>query len=355
MAVGYIVGAMSVSLHRPTPIRSNVAKPIDRNTAPETAAAGLVDGQQWLITDHYRTGVRILDALTTVLGRPEESASFAQRADYDRRFRVASVGLMASITKHRVQLSEAGPPGFLPELYPDIEDFALPFVDVQSLHGAWLRYQQGTHLAVIGRKLRPFYGTYAPTRTSHLELFATWLSGYAGARTLAVDVGTGCGVLAFMLARAGFFRVRATDNNPNAIESVRREIARLDEAPPISLECTDLLGDDTTPVELIVFNPPWIQGEVDDLLDQALYFQGDLFERFFNQAAERLTLNGRVVLVFSNIMQLLQPDLPHPILTELERGRFRLVQKLQRKVKPGTGPRRRTREKVEVWELALSE
>ena len=46
--------------------------------------------------------------------------------------------------------------------------------------------------------------------------------------------------------------------------------------------------------------------------------------------------------------------MPHPILSELERGRFKLVQKLQRKVKPAPGKdgrRRRTREKVEVWEL----
>ena len=342
---------MSTTLHRPAPIQDCVTQPIDRKTEPRHAAAQLVDGQHLMVTDHYRTGVVILEELAKLLGRPDASASFAQRSAYERRFRVASLGLMASIAKHRVQLTEAGPPGFLPELYPDTEDFVLPFVEVQALHGAWLRYQEGTHLAVIGRRLQPFYGTYAPTRTSHLELLATWLSGYAGARTLAVDVGTGCGVLAFMLARAGFFRVRATDNNPNAIESVRREIARLDEAPPISLECTDLLGEDTTPVELIVFNPPWIQGEVDDLLDQALYFQDDLFERFFSQAAERLTSTGRVVLVFSNIMQLLQPELPHPILTELERGRFRLVQKLQRKVKPSPGSRR-TREKVEVWELA---
>ena len=345
---------MSTPLHRPVPIFDCAATPVDRTTAPKTAAAQLVEGEQLLVTDHYRTGVVILGELAKRLARPDESASFATRLAYAQRFRVAALGLMAPIAKHRVQLAEAGPPGFLPELYPDTEDFALPFVEVQALHGAWLRYQEGAHLAVIGRRLQPFYGTYAPTRTSHLELFATWLSGYTGARTLAVDVGTGCGVLAFMLARAGFFRIRATDNNPNAIESVRREILRLDEAPPISLECTDLLGEDTTPVELIVFNPPWIQGEVDDLLDQALYFQGDLFERFFSQAAERLTSTGRLVLVFSNIMQLVQPELPNPIRKELERGRFRLVQKLQRKVKPSPepGPRRRTREKVEVWELA---
>ena len=123
------------------------------------------------------------------------------------------------------------------------------------------------------------------------------------------------------------------------------------------MKCVDLMGEGNDKANLIVFNPPWVQGDVDDLLDQALHFQGDLFERFFAQVAERLEPEGRVVMVFSNIITLVQPHIPHPIQAELERGRFHLVQKLQRKVKPPPDPdgrRRRTREKVEVWELRLS-
>jgi hypothetical protein len=41
---------------------------------------------------------------------------------------------------------------------------------------------------------------------------------------------------------------------------------------------------------------------------------------------------------------------PHPIQIELDRGRFRLVEKLTRCAKP-LG--RRTREKVDVWVLAV--
>lgn len=93
-----------------------------------------------------------------------------------------------------------------------------------------------------------------------------------------------------------------------------------------------------------------MKGEVGRTLDLAMYFQDGFFERFFAQALQRLSPGGRVVLVFSNILVLSQPDVPHPIQTELERGRFALVEKLSRRVKP---LRRRTREKVEVWELAV--
>jgi len=128
-------------------------------------------------------------------------------------------------------------------------------------------------------------------------------------------------------------------------------------APCIELATGDLFCGSKDRFDLIAFNPPWMHGEADDLLDQALYFEPGLFERFFDAAIPRLQPHGRIVLVFSTVLQLVQPDVPHPILSELDRGRFELVQKLHRKVKPTRGPdgkRRRTREKVEVWELCIA-
>ena len=116
--------------------------------------------------------------------------------------------------------------------------------------------------------------------------------------------------------------------------------------------------DADPPADLIVFNPPWIRGPVSSPLEQALHYQDGLFERFFDQAVAQLAPDGRVVMVFSNIQQLVQPDLPHPISAELERGRLRLVQKLTRRVKhpPDMDRRpRRTKERVEIWELAHAE
>ena len=84
-------------------------------------------------------------------------------------------------------------------------------------------------------------------------------------------------------------------------------------------------------------------------LDLAMHFQDGFLERYCARALRRSATGGRVVFVFSSILELSQPDAPHPIQTELDRGRFTLVEKLTRRVKP---LRRRTREKVEVWELA---
>ena len=347
---------MDSQLHRPEALLRHSSRPIDASTTPRKAAELLRDGKTLMLSDRYGTGVNILTQLRAVLNPPSLKASYTERQSFKRAFEQASQRLLATIAQHKVALIDAPENGFYAELYPEHKVFALPFIEVQRLDSAWQYYDVGVHMTVLGYRIYPFYGTYVPSRLSHLELFGTWLAQYKGAHAQAIDVGTGCGVLALMMCRRGFGEVLATDCSPNAIESVSREIGRFDDPPPLSLELGDLLGTGTTPADVIVFNPPWMQGKVNGPLDRALYYEAGLFERFFDQAHQRLSEEGRVVLVFSNLITLVQPDVPHPIETELERGRFILVQKLSRKVKPSVpkngGRPRKTREKVEIWELA---
>lgn len=341
-------------LHRPEPVFPTSARPVDRSTHPADAVAWLQQGTLLRITDHYSTGAEIIMRLREAMALPP-GASHAVRTAAERSLRATMLRLLAPIQARRLALRGARPIGFFDALYPDHEDFFLSFVEVQELHAAWQRYRTGTHFAVIGQRLHPFFGTYIPTRTEHLELLATWLSQYSGARQHAVDVGTGCGVLALMLCRAGFSRVLATDVNPNAIESLSRDLERMPTSPPITLRCSDLLEGVCEEADLIVFNPPWIPGHISSPIDRALFYEPGLLARFFAQARERLTPQGRIVVVFSSILQLVTPDAPHPIEAELERGELVLVQRLQRRIKPKpdrSGRRRRTRERVEVWELA---
>ena len=97
-----------------------------------------------------------------------------------------------------------------------------------------------------------------------------------------------------------------------------------------------------------------MEGTVSSLLEGSLYFSRELFPRFFAQAYKTLGVGGRIVIVFSNIMELVQPDIPHPIVHELTKGRFQLIQKMRRKIASKEKKRRRSREKVEVWELSRS-
>ena len=341
---------MPPAQHRPQPLLRHRAQPVDRSVPAAQAAAWLLAGRSLIVTDRFRTGLDILAALRAQLEDPGEAADYVAKRTFREAFQTASKRLLAPVVSRKVSLPDAPGAGFLAELYPDHADFALPVEDARVLSSAWEWYVEGVYFPVLGYRMHPFYGAYIPARMEHLELFGTWLAKYQGARDRAIDVGTGCGVLALQMAKAGFAQVLATDINPNAIESVARQMRRLPVTPPIELQHADLLGADRGPIDLIVSNPPWMKGEVGRTLDLAMYFQDGFFERFFDQALQRLAPGGRVVLVFSIIIELSQPDVPHPIQTELDRGRFRLVEKLTRRVKP---LRRRTREKVEIWELAV--
>ena len=341
---------MPAALHRPEPVLRHRAQSIDHNVPTAQAAAWLLAGRSLLVTDRFATGLGILAELRVQLQDPGEEAGYVEKRAFREAFTAASKLLLVPVVGRKVALPDAPRPGFLAELYPDHADFALPVEDARVLSSAFEWYERGVHFPVLGYRVHPFYGTYIPARMEHLELFGTWLAKYQGARNRAIDVGTGSGVLTLQMAKAGFKHVIATDINPNAIESVARQLRRLPKALPIELEHADLLGTDRGPLDLIVSNPPWMKGEVGRTLDLAMYFQDGFFERFYEQSLQRLAPGGRIVFVFSNIIELSQPDVPHPIQTELERGRFRLVEKMVRRVKP---LRRRTREKVEVWELAV--
>ncbi len=349
---------MTTALHRPAPLDPSRARPLDSAITADVAAAALERSETLLLQGRYGFGLDVLERLRVRLAPPGQQAPHAQREAFERRYREAGSGLLVPVRGQRVDLPGSPPVGFLRELYREGGSFALPLLEIEDLANAWRRYHEGVHLAVLGQRVYPFYGTYAPTRTEHLELFATWLQRWEGARGVAVDVGTGCGVIALLLARAGFASVRATDINPNAIESVRRELRRHPSPPPVEATLGDLLDPVEPGADLIAFNPPWTEGRVKRPLDTALVYEPGLFERFFAQARTRLAAGGRLVLLFSTIQQLVQPDRPHPIEDELARGHFVLVEKHQRRIRPprdAQGQRRRTRERVEVWVLAGAE
>jgi SAM-dependent methyltransferase len=318
------------------------------------SAERLYNGELLMVWDNYGRGADVLDALHDYMQPPPFGADHELKSRYELAYRKAAKNLLVGIRGHKVMLNDGAPIGFLEQLYPDLPQFVLPFVEMQELFGAWRRFVDGVPMPVLGHKLHPYFGTYAPTRTSHLQLFATWLSQYKGSKARAIDVGCGSGVLSLMLAKAGVEQVLAIDDNPNAVHSVALEIER---HPPRGLVIPahgDLLEPNQTKADLIVFNPPWTQQIPSSLVDRALYFPKGLFERFFDQAEQHLAPGGRVVLLFSNLITLVQPEVPHPIESELRKGRFSLVQTMNRKVKSTkskSGKARGTKEKVQVWEL----
>ena len=321
----------------------------------DDTVAILLSGDLVCLDTNFQEGLWIISQLEKKLQRPSSKAPYQERKAFEKKFRAISSQLLVPIFNWEISLQGANECGFLKEFYPKYESFYLPFPQIEELSGAWKRYSFGSHFPVLGHKLHPMYGTYLPTRTSHLELFSTWLHQYKGSKDSAIDIGTGSGILAFLLERAGLSSIIATDINPNAVESVRREINRY-RYKNINIMTSDLFENIKDKTDLIVFNPPWILGHSKSLIDQALLFEEGLFEQFFKQASQYLKQEGRLVMLHSNIGSLLFPDKAHPFEEIAKKNNFHLEQKLTRKVKPTKrkdGTRQRTKEKVEVWEFSL--
>ena len=174
---------MTESLARPPIARTHRAVPLREDTTPDDIAARLLAGEALLLQGSYGQGVRALTALRSEVCSP--GADYAARSAQEQRFAALAQNLLAPVSDNRVRLRDVPSNGFLEELYPDASDFVIPLVWVQALHGAWERYTTGVHFPVLGRRLHPHYGVYAPARMVHLELFATWLKGSTGA-------GEGC-------------------------------------------------------------------------------------------------------------------------------------------------------------------
>ncbi len=343
---------------RPEPLEGEIPLDlVDKTIDPGDIAKALIDGKYFLVSDYFSTGLAILAALRRTLDKGRPGDSHSDERAFRSAFKTASARLLVPIRDNRIDLKKAPAIGWLKELYPDISRFVLSFPQVQGLNSSWQWYEKGAQMPVLHRRLHPFYGTYLPTRFEHLELFAGWLKKYRGNQTLAIDVGTGCGVMAFQLSQAHWPRILATDINPNALESVRRELKRKPARAEIKTEEADLLGKGEEPADLIVFNPPWLPGKTHNTLDLAIYYPEDLFERFFAAAAKRLAPKGRVIVIFSNLAQTEDSGSGHPVRKELEEGgRFELVQRLEGKVGASSNKTKRrkrvpSKEIVELWEL----
>ena len=107
----------------------------------------------------------------------------------------------------------------------------------------------------------------------------------------AVDLGCGTGVLAVVLARAGF-DVLASDASAAAVASARGTVARNGVADRVSVVRDDALaGVEPGSVDLVVCNPPFHQGTT---------VHAGIAERLFEAAARVLRPDGELLCVYNS-------------------------------------------------------
>ena len=137
-------------------------------------------------------------------------------------------------------------------------------------------------------------------------LLADNLDARKGERVL--ELGTGCGLLAILAAKAGA-KVVATDINPAALKCARANAVKHRVGDRIDFR----LGDLFEPVvgehfDLVIFNPPYLPVEPEEALcgplDRAWEAGPDgrrIIDRFLRELPNHLTPNGRAIFVQSSL------------------------------------------------------
>ncbi|PNW30120.1 methyltransferase [Formosa algae] len=315
-------------------------------------------GKPVLITAVYSDGLDLLKALHLYLKKQFPNQTFKEQRAYRLAYQKLSKLIYIDIVDYKLIVKKAPSIGWLAKLYPEHNNFLLPFTKVQGLNSAWQWYTNGISLPVLRSKIHPYYGVYFPTRFDHLILFDNWLNRYNGPKKSAIDVGIGSGVLALQLVKFGFQKVFGTDTNPNAIVGLTEAMGDTKLSRKIELDFASLFGKWEKQTELIVFNPPWLPATHNlDKIDEAISYNDSLFPDFFEGAKQRLLPEGKLVLIFSNLAQITKVTETHPIQQELANGgRFKLEQCLKRSVKSASEKTKRNQnwretEEVELWIL----
>jgi methylase of polypeptide subunit release factors len=358
-----IYDLQSIKPDRPKIITSEIeAIGFYRKMDTQATVIEMLAGKYVLVEEFYSNGLQVLSELKRNLQTRYKEKSFQGQRDYRSAFREASHRLLLKVKDNKLVVKKCPEIGWLQSLYPETSEFYISFPEVQGLNSSWQWYQKGISIDVLKLSLHPFYGTYFPTRFEHLVLFDKWLKTYKGARQKAIDIGVGSGVLSFQLIKNGFQSVFASDSNKNAIIGVSQESVRMGFDNNIILSFGDLFTDCDFLADLIVFNPPWLiaKHKLEEGIDKAIYYEKDLFPRFFEQAKKHLAPEGKLVLLFSNLAQIVGADDLHPIMEELENNdRFSKEIHMQRSVKASSKKTKRTdsrsNEKVELWILTHKE
>ena len=357
----FTISGKKTETDRPEPILPDIEVfTYKRRMDTREAIDALVDGHYVLVVDFYSSGLAVLSELKKYLKSKYSDQSFQGQRDFRSAFRELSHRLLLFIGNNKLKVRKAPEIGWLKKLYPELNEFLLPFPQVQGLNSSWQWYEKGISIPVLHKKIHPFFGTYFPTRFEHLKLFDRWLKKYKGEKLSAIDIGIGCGVLTFQMLKHGFGKVYGTDSNPNAIIGLHEELNENGPHPKIDLIHGDLFANCNVKTELIVFNPPWLPASHNsDGLDKAIYYDDTLFPRFFAEATKHLKAEGRLVLLFSNLSQITKVTETHPIEAELADGeRFEKELLIQQNVSPASKNTRRNQnwraeEMVELWVLKI--
>jgi methylase of polypeptide subunit release factors len=191
---------------------------------------------------------------------------------------------------------------------------AVSLRELLGVVGAHEWRKAGVEIAELGadgqgstRRIHAHYGVFSPVRGEYVALVATTpLPAACKLGAPALDIGTGTGVLAAVLAGRGVARVLATENSPRALACAADNFARLGLSGRVTLCDADLFPPlaDHGLATLIVCNPPWLPARPSSVLEHAVYDPDSRMLRgYLNGLAAHLAPGGEGWLILSDLAE----------------------------------------------------
>ncbi|MFO8021122.1 MAG: methyltransferase [Perlabentimonas sp.] len=331
---------------------------ITASTSNRSVLAGLSRGQNYLLTGTYGTAMAFYSWLKKQVSQSNPVFNYQSSRNNRNQLHALTSRVYVRVCNNSVDLAKAPKVPWLKELYPQYNEFFMPFSDVLGINGAWQWHVNGVKFPNLNFKLHPYCNVYFPTRTEHLQLFDKWLENKPNFKR-GLDMGTGCGVLTFYMLKHGVNEVLATDINEMALQSLLKDAKQHNLSHRIFTQKANMFkGVDVNNTDLVVFNPPWIPDTSHGDLDNAMYYPPNFFNTFFEQAYKALPGACTLVLLFSTFAQAAGVVDKNPIEEELsEYNRFTLICKDELPVKQKPSVKKhwlseiRRKERVQLWEL----
>ena len=167
-------------------------------------------------------------------------------------------------------------------------------------------YNKGVEIPALGRKrIRPMYQVWSPTFQDYINMLAAYLAAEPLSGQ-ALDIGSGTGVLAFLLAQKGL-SVTALDNHADSVECTRLNAANL------GFQVQVIQGDIVEPPDLprynvITCNPPWLPTTLEGrgMLLPGLFDENErMLKGCIRFAGSHLLPEGRLLLIYSDLAGLI--------------------------------------------------
>lgn len=193
------------------------------------------------------------------------------------------------------------------DVYPELDGpSVIALRELLGVIGAQEWRTAGIPVAALGTepdgapvRIHPRHGVFAPTRNEYLDLVA---AAPLPCRSRAIDVGTGTGVLAALLARRGVAHIVATDIAPSAVACATENMRELGLSARVDVQLADLFPAERAP--LVVCNPPWLPAAARTDLDRAVYDPGSkMLAGFLRGLAAHLEPAGEGWLILSDLAE----------------------------------------------------